>query len=91
MSIYTAAYVFFQLPHGLVAVSLMTTLTPELAETATRGDFAGYRRNFAMGVRLMTLAILPAVACAGPPNRRPCAFRCAYSELAGESEVAVSK
>ena len=62
VSIYQGAYVFFQLPHGLVAVSLMTTLTPELAETATRGDFAEYRRDFAMGLRLMTLAILPAAA-----------------------------
>src|SRR5207248_412164 len=43
VSVYTAAYVFFQLPHGLVAVSLMTTLTPELAETATRADFPAFR------------------------------------------------
>jgi putative peptidoglycan lipid II flippase len=40
----------------------MTTITPELAETVTRGDFAGFRRNFALGVRLMTLVILPASA-----------------------------
>ncbi|HVW32894.1 MAG TPA: murein biosynthesis integral membrane protein MurJ, partial [Acidimicrobiia bacterium] len=62
VSVYQGAYVFFQLPHGLVAVSLMTTLTPELAETATRQDFAGFRRNFALGLRLMALAILPAAA-----------------------------
>jgi len=62
VSIYQGAYIFFQLPHGLVAVSLMTTLTPELAETATRGAFDEYRRDFAMGLRLMTLAILPAAA-----------------------------
>ena len=62
VSIYMGAYIFFQLPHGLVAVSLMTTVTPELAETAARTDFSGFRRNFAFGVRLMTLAILPASA-----------------------------
>ena len=62
VSIYQGAYIFFQLPHGLVAVSLMTTLTPELAETASRNDFPGFRRNFALGVRFMTLAILPAAA-----------------------------
>jgi len=62
VSVYQGAYVFFQLPHGLVAVSLMTTLAPELAETATRGDFAGFRRHFALGLRLMALAILPAAA-----------------------------
>ena len=62
VSVYQGAYIFFQLPHGLVAVSLMTTLSPELAETATRKDFTGFRRNFALGLRLMTLAILPAAA-----------------------------
>jgi putative peptidoglycan lipid II flippase len=62
VSIYQGAYIFFQLPHGLVAVSLMTTLTPELAETAARTDFSGFRRNFAFGLRLMTLVILPAAA-----------------------------
>jgi putative peptidoglycan lipid II flippase len=62
VSVYQGAYIFFQLPHGLVAVSLMTTLTPELAEAAARNDFAGFRRNFGMGLRLMTLAILPAAA-----------------------------
>jgi putative peptidoglycan lipid II flippase len=62
ISIYQGAYVFFQLPHGLVAVSLMTTLSPELAETAARGEFDAFRRNFAMGLRLMTLVILPAAA-----------------------------
>jgi putative peptidoglycan lipid II flippase len=62
VSIYMGAYIFFQLPHGLVAVSLMTTLTPELAETAARGDFTAFRRNLALGLRLMTLVILPASA-----------------------------
>ena len=40
----------------------MTTLTPELAETAARTDFSGFRRNFVFGLRLMTLVILPAAA-----------------------------
>lgn len=60
ISIYQGAYIFFQLPHGLVAVSLMTTISPELAETVARREFAGFRHNFAMGLRLMTLVILPA-------------------------------
>ena len=60
VSIYQGAYVFQQLPHGLVAVSLMTTLTPELAETFARQEFAAFRRNFALGLRLMAMVILPA-------------------------------
>ncbi len=62
VSIYQGAYIFFQLPHGLVAVSLMTTLSPELAETAARRDFTAFRHNFALGLRIMTLVILPAAA-----------------------------
>jgi putative peptidoglycan lipid II flippase len=62
VSAYTGAYMFFQLPHGLVAVSLMTTLSPELAAAAARRDLAEFRRHFSLGLRLMTLVILPAAA-----------------------------
>jgi putative peptidoglycan lipid II flippase len=62
VSAYQGAFVFFQLPHGLVAVSLMTTLVPELAGAAGRGDMDDFRRHFSLGVRIMTLVILPASA-----------------------------
>lgn len=61
-SIYLAAFIFFQLPHGLFAVSIMTALAPELASSASRGDMDGLRRQFALGFRLMTLVVLPAAA-----------------------------
>jgi putative peptidoglycan lipid II flippase len=61
-SIYLAAFTFFQLPHGLFAVSIMTALAPELASRASRGDFDGLRDQFAMGFRLMGLVVLPAAA-----------------------------
>ena len=61
-SIYLAAFIFFQLPHGLFAVSIMTALAPELASSASRGDMVGLRRQFALGFRLMTLVVLPAAA-----------------------------
>lgn len=57
---YTTAFVFFQLPHGLFAVSLMTTLAPDLASFATRRDMAAYRERFGLGLRLLSLVILPA-------------------------------
>jgi putative peptidoglycan lipid II flippase len=57
---YTYAFVFFQLPHGLIAVSFMTTFVPELAEAANGRDWAAYRRRFSLGVRLMAALILPA-------------------------------
>ncbi len=62
VSAYQGALVFFQLPHGLVAVSLMTTIAPDLAGSAGRGDLAAFRDRFDLGIRLMVLAILPAAA-----------------------------
>ncbi|MGY6501371.1 MAG: murein biosynthesis integral membrane protein MurJ [Acidimicrobiales bacterium] len=57
---YAVAFIFFQLPHGLLAVSLMTTFMPELTMAAQAGDEAAYRERFTTGVRLMALAVLPA-------------------------------
>jgi putative peptidoglycan lipid II flippase len=57
---YTAAYIFFLLPHALVTVSLMTTIVPELSSAAGRKDRVAYRERFSFGVRLMALVILPA-------------------------------
>jgi putative peptidoglycan lipid II flippase len=60
--IYISAYAFFQLPHGLFAVSLMTTFTPEMATTATRGDLAGLRNQLSRGIRLAAVVVVPAAA-----------------------------
>lgn len=57
---YTAAYIFFLLPHALIAVSLMTTVVPELASAWRRDDRDTYRERFSLGVRLMALIVLPA-------------------------------
>lgn len=59
---YQYAFIFFQLPHGLFAVSIMTTFTPELARCAAAGDLAAYRARFALGLRYLGLVILPAAA-----------------------------
>jgi putative peptidoglycan lipid II flippase len=59
-SVYTYAFVFFQLPYGLFAVSIMTTFTPDLASAANQGDFARFSERFGLGARLMTLVVLPA-------------------------------
>jgi putative peptidoglycan lipid II flippase len=60
--IYISAYAFFQLPHGLFAVSLMTTFTPEMASAATRNDMAALRTQVSRGIRLAALVIVPASA-----------------------------
>lgn len=60
VSAYTYAFIFFQLPYGLLAVSVMTTFMPELATHASRRDLPGFRDRFSQGLRLILLSILPA-------------------------------
>ncbi|MDQ1431558.1 MAG: putative peptidoglycan lipid flippase [Actinomycetota bacterium] len=60
--IYISAYAFFQLPHGLFAVSLMTTFTPEMASAAARNDVAALRVQLSRGLRLAAVVIAPAAA-----------------------------
>lgn len=57
---YMVAFVFFQLPHGLFSVSVMTTFMPELTVAAHAGDDVAFRERFALGLRLMALVVLPA-------------------------------
>jgi putative peptidoglycan lipid II flippase len=60
--LYLSAYAFFQLPHGLLAVSLMTTIAPEMASAAGRGDLAALRERLSFGLRLTVLVVLPSAA-----------------------------
>ena len=60
--IYISAYAFFQLPHGLFAVSLMTTFTPEMASAAARDDIAALRAQLSRGLRLASVVVVPAAA-----------------------------
>ena len=59
---YAYAFIFFQLPHGLIAVSVMTTFVPELASAWGNDDVARYR------------AVLPGPSAgvdrSGPRHRR---------------------
>jgi putative peptidoglycan lipid II flippase len=57
---YTYAYTFFQLPYGVVAVSIMSATAPELADAWALGDTARFRRRMDMALRAMLAAILPA-------------------------------
>ncbi|HKY16558.1 MAG TPA: murein biosynthesis integral membrane protein MurJ [Microthrixaceae bacterium] len=59
---YTIAFIFFQLPHGLIAVTVMTTFLPELSSAATRGDLVSFRRRFVVGLRMMMTLLLSATA-----------------------------
>ena len=60
VTIYLAAFTFFQLPHGLLAVSVMTALGPELASRHQADDVAGLRIHFASGLRMILIVMIPA-------------------------------
>ena len=51
VSAYSYAYVFFQLPYGVLAVSILTALVPDLAERWSAGDREGYRDRISLGLR----------------------------------------
>jgi putative peptidoglycan lipid II flippase len=67
---YSTAFIFFQLPHGVFAVSVMTALLPPLSEQAVAGDWDAFRSTLARGIRLTAAVLLPAalgyLALAGP-------------------------
>jgi putative peptidoglycan lipid II flippase len=60
VSAYVYAFTFYVVPHGLVAVSIMTTMTPNLARRARAGDRDGLRREFGLGLRYIVVLVLPA-------------------------------
>jgi putative peptidoglycan lipid II flippase len=60
ISAYSAAYIFFQLPYGILAVSILTALTPDLAERWSTHDLAGFRQRIGIGIRTGALVLLPA-------------------------------
>jgi putative peptidoglycan lipid II flippase len=61
LTAYTYASTFFQLPFGIVAVSVMTTIAPVLASRFTRGDTVGFAEQFGLGLRRMLAGVIPAV------------------------------
>jgi putative peptidoglycan lipid II flippase len=67
---YTTAFIFFQLPHGVFAVSVMTALLPPLSEQAVARDWDAFRATLSRGIRLTAAVLLPAalgyLALAGP-------------------------
>jgi putative peptidoglycan lipid II flippase len=60
VSAYVYAFTFYVVPHGLLAVSIMTTMTPNLARLARTGDREGMRREFGLGLRYIVVLVLPA-------------------------------
>ena len=59
VSAYTYAYTFFQLPYGVVAVSVMSAVTPSLSARWAEGDIAGFRQRMAFGLRSILAVVIP--------------------------------
>jgi putative peptidoglycan lipid II flippase len=62
VSAYTYAYTFFQLPYGIVAVSIMSAAAPELTARWATGDLVAFRHRMGTGLRAMLAIIIPASA-----------------------------
>lgn len=59
-SVYMDAFVFFTLPHGLLAMSITTTFLPELAEAVTERRREQLIDRAGLGIRLVALLTIPA-------------------------------
>nr|MDP9389048.1 murein biosynthesis integral membrane protein MurJ [Actinomycetota bacterium] len=57
---YQAGLVFFLLPHGVFAVSIISALQPELSERWALGDVAGYADRVGTGLRTIAVIVVPA-------------------------------
>ena len=72
-SAYLLAFTFFQLPYGILAVSITTPLVPRLAERAADDDVDGFRRELERGMAITVAVTIPAAVAyavvAGPVMR----------------------
>lgn len=59
---YFVAFAFFQLPYGVVAVSIMTALVPTLARLSLEKDFASFSLRVGRGLRATAVILLPMTA-----------------------------
>lgn len=57
---YQAGQVFFLLPYGVFAVSVMSAMLPDMSERWSRGDRQGLRRRVDLGLRTIAAVLVPA-------------------------------
>jgi putative peptidoglycan lipid II flippase len=57
---YSKAFILFQLPHGLLAVSIETTFLPDLARLAATNDHTAFANRISRGITLTALFTIPA-------------------------------
>jgi len=59
VSSYTYAYAFFQLPYGIIAVTVMSVVTPDLAEKWSTGQQGPFLHRMTGGLRAVLALIIP--------------------------------
>ena len=60
VSSYTYAYAFLQMPYGIVAVTIMSVVTPDLSEKWSTGQTAAFVERLASGWRAVLALVIPA-------------------------------
>ncbi|MCJ7653248.1 MAG: murein biosynthesis integral membrane protein MurJ [Actinobacteria bacterium] len=60
ISAFQYAYIFFQLPYGIVAVSIITALFPTLSEQSVRKDTREIVNSVSLGIRTTAFVVIPA-------------------------------
>jgi putative peptidoglycan lipid II flippase len=59
---FTYADLLFQVPYGILGVSLLTALMPRMSRAAARGDRDGVIEHLSMGARLSAAVLVPVTA-----------------------------
>jgi len=59
LTVLVNASLLFMLPHGIVAVSIITALLPRMSRAAVDGRLADVARDLSLGTRLSSVVLLP--------------------------------
>jgi putative peptidoglycan lipid II flippase len=61
-TVFTNADLLFQMPYGILVVSVLTAIMPRLSRAAVRGDTAAVVADLSLGARLSAVALVPITA-----------------------------
>jgi putative peptidoglycan lipid II flippase len=61
-TLYAYGSMLFQLPYGILGVSLLTAIMPRMSRHAAAGDMASVKRDMGLANRLSAVALLPVTA-----------------------------
>jgi putative peptidoglycan lipid II flippase len=62
LTVFTQADLLFQMPYGILVVSLLTAIMPRMSRAAVRGDHTAVVEDLALGSRLAAVALVPITA-----------------------------